>query len=157
MRPHQPPGRPGGARHHGQDDISDSDLRIRPGYAPVPVSGGQPCPPGIAAIWLTVADTARIERLAREHAAGQITRARPPSAPLVPMAARLSGPSPLLPLQHPAAGRSSHLTYNGQKEMMTGVNANQTRHVTVRDAATSNRETATVLPVCLLSHCCAQR
>ncbi len=61
---------------HGQDDISGADLRIPLGDAPVPARGGQPCPPGIAAIRLTIAETARLERLARQHAAGLITRAR---------------------------------------------------------------------------------
>ncbi len=46
------------------------------GDGPVPARGGQPCPPGIAAIRLTIAEAARIERLARQHAAGLITRAR---------------------------------------------------------------------------------
>ena len=64
---------------HGRDNgdgISDADLRIPLGDAPVPARSGQPCPPGIAAIRLTIAETARIERLARQHAAGLITRAR---------------------------------------------------------------------------------
>ena len=43
---------------------------------PSPPAAGQPCPPRIAAIRLTIAETARIERLARQHAAGLITRAR---------------------------------------------------------------------------------
>jgi len=57
-----------GSSHHdgldGEDDISGADLRIPLGDAPVPARGGQPCPPGIAAIRLTIAETARIERLA---------------------------------------------------------------------------------------------
>ena len=60
----------------GKDDISGADLRIPLGDAPVPARGGQPCPPRIAAIRLTIAETAGIERLARQHAAGLITRAR---------------------------------------------------------------------------------
>jgi len=60
----------------GEDDISGPDLRIPLGDAPVPARGGQPCPPRIAAIRLTIAETARLERLARQHAAGLITRAR---------------------------------------------------------------------------------
>jgi hypothetical protein len=60
----------------GEDDISGADLRIPLGDAPVPVRGGQPCPPRIGAIKLTIAETARIERLARQYAAGLITRAR---------------------------------------------------------------------------------
>jgi hypothetical protein len=69
------PGRPASARHDGQDDISGADLRIPLGDAPVPARGGQPCPSRIAAIRLTIAEAARIERLARRHAAGLITRA----------------------------------------------------------------------------------
>jgi len=60
----------------GQDDISRADLRIPLGDAPVPARPGQPCPPRIAAIRLTIAETARIERLARHYAARLITRAR---------------------------------------------------------------------------------
>lgn len=37
---------------------------------------GQPCPPGIAAIKLTIAETARLARLARQHAVGLISDAR---------------------------------------------------------------------------------
>jgi len=68
------PGHGGGG--NGQDDISGADVRIPLGDAPVPARGGQPCPPRIAAIRLTIAETARLERLARQHAAGLITRAR---------------------------------------------------------------------------------
>ena len=60
----------------GDGDVSGADLGIPLGDAPVPARGGQPCPPRIAAIRLTIAETARIERLARQHAAGLITRAR---------------------------------------------------------------------------------
>jgi hypothetical protein len=80
VRRHHPPRPPAGARHDdgpgGQDDTSGADLRIPLGDAPVPARGGQPCPPRIAAIRLTLAETARLERLARQHAAGLITRAR---------------------------------------------------------------------------------
>ena len=69
-----------GNSHHdsldGEDDISRADLHIPLGDAPVPACGGQPCPSGITAIRLTIAETARLERLARKHAAGLITRAR---------------------------------------------------------------------------------
>jgi SRSO17 transposase len=74
------PGAPAGANHHDgprdEDDGSGADLRIPLGDAPVPARGGQPCPPRIGPIRLTIAETARIERLARQHAAGLITRAR---------------------------------------------------------------------------------
>ncbi len=46
------------------------------GDAPVPARGGQPCPRGIGLIRLSVAETARLTRLAAQHAAGIISRAR---------------------------------------------------------------------------------
>ena len=58
------------------DDVNDADLQIPLGDAPVPVRGGQPCPPRIAPIRLSVAETARLTRLAAQAAAGLITRAR---------------------------------------------------------------------------------
>ena len=73
------PDAPAGASRHDHRDNGDdigSDLGIPLGDAPVPARSGQPCPPGIAAIRLTIAETAGIERLARQHAAGLITRAR---------------------------------------------------------------------------------
>jgi hypothetical protein len=56
--------------------ISGSDLQIPLGDAPVPVRGGQPCPPGIAPIKLSIAETVRLAGLAAQYAAGLITRAR---------------------------------------------------------------------------------
>ena len=44
--------------------VSDADLQIPLGDAAVPVCGGQPRPPGIAAIKLSIAETARLARLA---------------------------------------------------------------------------------------------
>jgi SRSO17 transposase len=70
------PDAPASAGRDNGDGISDADLRIPLGDAPVPSRSGQPCPPRIAAIRLTIAETAHIERLARQHAAGLITRAR---------------------------------------------------------------------------------
>jgi hypothetical protein len=58
------------------DDVNDADLQIPLGDAPVPVRGGQPCPPRIAPIGLSVAETARLTRLAAQAAAGLITRVR---------------------------------------------------------------------------------
>ena len=46
------------------------------GDAPFPVYGGLPCPPGIAPIRLSVAETARLTRLAAQAAARLIARAR---------------------------------------------------------------------------------
>ena len=62
--------------HGGDGDISDAELLIPLGDAPVPARGGQPCPPGIAPIKLSIAETARLAGLARQYAAGLISRAR---------------------------------------------------------------------------------
>ncbi len=59
-----------------QEQEGAADLGIPLGDAPVPSRPGQPCPPGIAAIKLTIAETARLARLARQHAAGLISDAR---------------------------------------------------------------------------------
>ena len=64
-----------GTGHHTSDtaddgNISDADLLIPLGDAPVPVRGG---PPGIAPIKLSIA---RLAGLARQYAAGLISRAR---------------------------------------------------------------------------------
>jgi hypothetical protein len=59
-----------------QEQESAAELGIPLGDAPVPSRPGQPCPPGIAAIKLTIAETARLARLARQHAAGLISDAR---------------------------------------------------------------------------------
>lgn len=56
--------------------ISDADLQIPLGDAPVPAQGGQPCPPSIAPIRLSIAETARLAALAAQYAAGLISRAR---------------------------------------------------------------------------------
>ena len=58
------------------DDISDADLQIPLGDAPVPACAGQPCPPGIAPIRLSIAETIRLARLAADYAARLISRAR---------------------------------------------------------------------------------
>ena len=58
------------------DHISDADLRIPVGDAPVPALGGLPCPPGIGPIRLSIAETARLTLLAGQYATGLITRAR---------------------------------------------------------------------------------
>jgi hypothetical protein len=54
------------------------ERRIRgyPSRPPGPDRPGQPCPPGIAAIKLTIAETARLARLARQHVAGLVSDAR---------------------------------------------------------------------------------
>ncbi len=74
-------GDPGhGSGTAGDEHVSDADLRIPLGDAPLPARGGQPCPPRIAAIRLSVAETARLTALARQAAAGLLTRARLASA-----------------------------------------------------------------------------
>ena len=55
---------------------STADLLFCTGTAPLPARGGQPCPPGIPPIELSAAETARIERLARDWKAGLISLAR---------------------------------------------------------------------------------
>ena len=59
-----------------QNTVSAADLQFYTGGAPLPGSAAQPCPPDIAPIGLSAAETARIERLARNWKAGLITRAR---------------------------------------------------------------------------------
>ncbi len=54
---------------------SAADLLFYTGTAPLPARGGQPCPPGIPPIGLSAAETARIERLARDWKAGLISLA----------------------------------------------------------------------------------
>jgi SRSO17 transposase len=58
------------------DLISDDDLNIPLGDAPVPDRAGKPCPPGIAAIKLSIAETARLAHLATQYTTGLISRAR---------------------------------------------------------------------------------
>ena len=130
-------------------DVSGSDLGIPLGDAPVPARGGQPCPPRIAAIRLTIAETARIERLARQHAAGLITRARLAfHLRWSRLAAPPPGPRPVAPLQHPAADHGSHLIHGGRKEV-TRCNRKPGNHVTIRDTSSPgprNRDCTTRRP-----------
>jgi len=51
-------------------------MRIPLGDAPVPDRGGTPCPPNITPIKLSIAETTRLDRLAAQHTAGLISRAR---------------------------------------------------------------------------------
>jgi len=55
--------------------INDADLTIPLGDAPVPDHGGKPCPPGIAAIKLSIAETTRLARLATQYTTGLISQA----------------------------------------------------------------------------------
>ena len=90
--------------------ISDADLRIPLGDAAVPALPGQPCPPGIGAVKLTIAETARLVRLARQYAAGLITGARLAFHLRWSRWRRRRHPRPLPPLLCPARRRSRHLT-----------------------------------------------
>jgi SRSO17 transposase len=63
-------------RRTPDDLISDTDLHIPLGDAPVPNRSGQPCPPDIAPIRLSIAETARLARLAAHYTAGLISRTR---------------------------------------------------------------------------------
>ena len=69
---------PGDGQHshagHDDDHADDADLVIPISDAPVPARSGQPCPRGISPVKLSVAETARLTRLAQQHAAGLITR-----------------------------------------------------------------------------------
>jgi SRSO17 transposase len=56
--------------------VNPADLQIYTGGAPLPARGGLPCPPDIPQIELSAAETARIERLARDWKAGLISLAR---------------------------------------------------------------------------------
>jgi hypothetical protein len=67
---------PGGRGSDTDADVDDSDLRIPLGDAPVPAYPGQPRPRRLGLIRLSVAETARLARLAAGWAAGLLTRAR---------------------------------------------------------------------------------
>ncbi len=56
--------------------ISEADLTIPLGDAPVPNHGAKPCPPDIAPIKLSIAETTRLARLATQYTTGLINRAR---------------------------------------------------------------------------------
>jgi AraC-like DNA-binding protein len=56
--------------------VSDADLQIPLGDAPVPVRAGQPRPPELGPIKLSIAETTRLAGLAARHTTGLITRAR---------------------------------------------------------------------------------
>ena len=63
-------------RGDGDGAVSDADLQIPLGDAPVPVRAGQPCPPELGPIKLSIAETTRLTGLAACHTKGLITRAR---------------------------------------------------------------------------------
>ena len=70
------PGAGGPARVTAHDAEERADLQVYIGGAPLPVTAGQPCPPGIPPVRLSAAETTRIERLARDRKAGILTVAR---------------------------------------------------------------------------------
>jgi hypothetical protein len=70
------PAQPAGPETTPSDEPDSADLQISTGDAPLPVTAGQPCPPGIPPVKLSAAETARIEHLARDHKAGILTTAR---------------------------------------------------------------------------------
>ena len=80
-RPRRPRRRPAAASQDtpatpDETTVNPADLQIYTGDAPLPNRGGQPCPPGIPPITLSAAETARIDRLARDWKAGLLTAAR---------------------------------------------------------------------------------
>ena len=136
---------PATATHGSDRGISDADLQIPLGDAPVPARGGQPCPPGIAPIRLSIAETVRLTGLARQYAAGLITRAR------LAFALRWS----LRRRRHQAAARWHHysarllasqdrVTSDGRKEV-TPCNRTSETGVTLSGSAATRRKTATVI------------
>jgi SRSO17 transposase len=70
------PGAGGPARVTAHDAEEPDGLQVYTGGAPLPVTAGQPCPPGIPPARLSAAETTRIERLARDRKAGILTVAR---------------------------------------------------------------------------------
>jgi hypothetical protein len=73
----RPDARPatGGDQQKSDQPVGDTDLAIPVGDAPVPARAGLPCPPGIAPIRLSIAETTRLATLAARHTAGLITAA----------------------------------------------------------------------------------
>ena len=71
---HAAPGKAG--PDAGDAGAGEADLVIPLGDAPVPARGGQPCPRGIGLIKLSVAETARLTRLASQYTSGLINRTR---------------------------------------------------------------------------------
>jgi len=67
---------PGSQAAHDDSLLSDTDLQIPLGDAPVPNHGATPCPPDITAIKLSIAETSRLARLATQYTARLISRAR---------------------------------------------------------------------------------
>lgn len=75
IHPSAPPAQPRQTQPHTTAP-DDTDPRIPLGDAPIPTHPGQPLPHRLGLIRLTVAETARLTRLATDWATGLITRAR---------------------------------------------------------------------------------
>jgi SRSO17 transposase len=60
----------------GDDAAGGADLQIPLGDAPVPARAGQPCPPELGPIKLSIAETTRLAGLAARYTTGLITRTR---------------------------------------------------------------------------------
>ena len=73
--PDAPQPAPPPTTHTEATHADDADLRIPLGDAPIPTHPGQPRPPHPSLIRLTIAETARLARLAADWTAGLITRA----------------------------------------------------------------------------------
>lgn len=58
------------------NDTTEADLRIPLGEAPIPTRPGQPRPPRLGLVKLSVAETARLTRLAIDWVTGLVTRAQ---------------------------------------------------------------------------------
>jgi len=69
-------GAPGNRRSDTDADVDEADLRIPLGDAPVPAYPGQRRPRRLGLIRLSVAETARLARLAADWTAGLLTPAR---------------------------------------------------------------------------------
>jgi len=106
-----PAGDAGAPRTRGSDadaDVDDADLRIPLGDAPIPAYPGQPRPRRTGLIRLSVAETARLARLAADWAAGLLTPAR--------LAQAAPSRRPVVPPRGPP-GRGGNLTPGGRKEV----------------------------------------
>ena len=64
-----------GSHRDDDSEVGDTDLQFPVGDAPVPARAGLPCPPGIAPVKLSIAETARLAALATRYTAGLISRA----------------------------------------------------------------------------------
>ena len=94
--------------------MDDADLRIPLGDAPIPAYPGQPRPHRLGLIRLSVAETARLARLAADHAAGSSPAPPGVQAALVSLAREAPGRRPVIPPRTPP-GCGGNLTSGGRK------------------------------------------